>query len=228
MMNKYLEKRYVAIEGEPVLSGRFTYLRDVGPTPAILMAHGLVSSSEEFGQWPDLFGERGIASLAFDFRGHGLSGGERTMHQADEHLEDLRRAWYFLASQDQVDSSKIILMGHSLGTVPLLRLLGAHPDRFLGAILMAPPSQASEAIPVVQKMAYQAAYQVAEGIHRLTKWHLHVPYPYDYPDLFADPEAARQARDRRIANAVGRGIAGKRAWVPGCKGEPRMSDVEDT
>jgi pimeloyl-ACP methyl ester carboxylesterase len=45
--------------------------------PGIIFAHGLLSSHEEFGEYPARFCDRGYLVLAIDFRGHGASDGMR-------------------------------------------------------------------------------------------------------------------------------------------------------
>lgn len=57
----------------------------------------------------------GYACLAFDYRGHGYSEGERGRLVPQEQVEDVRSAVSFLAAQPEVDAARIGLVGWALG-----------------------------------------------------------------------------------------------------------------
>ncbi|MEB3298079.1 MAG: alpha/beta fold hydrolase [Candidatus Sericytochromatia bacterium] len=188
-----LSHRPLAIPGEPILSAAYHRPKGDGPFPGVILVHGLLSAKEEYAGLGLAFAERGIAALSFDFRGHGASAGVRSLVVGDQQLDDLDRALALLEAQGEVDSRRILLVGHSLGTVPVLRMLSAQPERFAGAILMAPPSIPAKTQSLPMRAFYRAAYRAARVVHDLSGQHVHVPYPYAYRDLFVDPSARRRA-----------------------------------
>lgn len=58
---------------------------------------------------------KGFACLRFDFRGSGDSAGEFSEITVSSEIEDARTALAFVRSQDQIDRSRIGLVGMSLG-----------------------------------------------------------------------------------------------------------------
>lgn len=59
--------------------------------------------------------KRGYAVLAFDYRGFGLSEGERGRLVPQEWVEDLRAAVDRVSAHEQLDSSRVALLGWGLG-----------------------------------------------------------------------------------------------------------------
>ena len=66
------------------------------PHPAIIFAHGLLSTHDEFGDYPMKFCARGYLVLAIDFRGHGASDGLRGLISSARNVQDLRHALDFI------------------------------------------------------------------------------------------------------------------------------------
>jgi len=87
-----------------------------GPLPAVVVASGYTGLKDIH---PARFGRAlapaGYAVLAFDFRGHGYSEGERGRLIPQEQVEDVRAAVSFLAEQPEVDEDRIGLLGWALG-----------------------------------------------------------------------------------------------------------------
>lgn len=63
--------------------------------------------------------ERGMVALRFDFRGVGRSGG--SFGEGLGEVEDVAGAIEFLAQRDEVDESRVYLMGYSFGASVGLR-----------------------------------------------------------------------------------------------------------
>jgi dienelactone hydrolase len=85
------------------------------PFPGVVMLHGAGHGERDFQRTiAERFAEEGVASLIFDRRGHGDSGGPRDM---DLFVlgHDAAAAWRFLAQQPEVDPSRIGLWGYSHG-----------------------------------------------------------------------------------------------------------------
>ncbi len=88
-----------------------------GPFPIVVMAHGF-SATREDGLQPfaEAFAAQGIASLAFDYRGFGDSGGwERQVIDVKRELEDVASALDFSRRLDGIDPGKVCLWGTSFG-----------------------------------------------------------------------------------------------------------------
>lgn len=188
-----LSSRPLAVPGDPILSAAYHRPRGDGPFPGVVLVHGLLSAKEEYADLGHAFAQRGVAALSFDFRGHGASAGTRSLVVGDQQLDDLDRALGLLETQGDVDPGRLMLVGHSLGTVSVLRMLAAHPGRFAGAILLAPPSVPAKTQSPPMRAIYRTAYQAAKVVHDWSGQHVHVPYPYSYRDLFTDPSARRRA-----------------------------------
>jgi alpha-beta hydrolase superfamily lysophospholipase len=186
----------LVLPGDPPLGARL-YMPPGGRVlGGAVLAHGLASCQEEYGDLAERLAQSGIAALAFDFRGHGASGGERGLSTQEGHDADLARAVDELSAQSAAISANLFLIGHSVGTASVVRLLGTQPGRFAGAILLAPVAVPGEAVAAPMRLVYEGLFNVAKGIHGAIGFHVHVPYQFDYPHLFADPEAARKAAEK--------------------------------
>lgn len=166
-----------------------------GPVPAIVLAHGYLALKEEFMDFPERLRQAGYAVLTFDFRGHGESAGERGYYTAESHLEDLSRAVAAAKADPRIDSSRLFLLGFSVGNFATLRMLAERGVDFLGGIAVAPPAQLKQVAKPIEFVLYEAAYRsVARPLHQLFGFHLRVPYQFKIEDCFQSPEAAARAK----------------------------------
>jgi pimeloyl-ACP methyl ester carboxylesterase len=83
--------------------------------------------------------EHGVASLRFDKRGIGESGGEFVSTGFDRETEDAASAVLALRARDGVDPARITVVGHSVGATIAIRL-AARYDWIAGAVLLAAPA----------------------------------------------------------------------------------------
>lgn len=82
-----------------------------GPWPGLVICHGLASRKERHADFAAFVAAQGLATLAFDLRGHGESEGKfdgRALH-------DVHAALAYLAGRPEVDGSRLALRGSSLG-----------------------------------------------------------------------------------------------------------------
>lgn len=79
--------------------------------PAVVLVHGLGSGQQAMGGAARDLAKKGIVSLTFDQRGHGRSSGAYT----GDSSADVRAAARFMAERDDVDASRIGIVGHSSG-----------------------------------------------------------------------------------------------------------------
>ena len=93
--------------------------------------------------------EEGIASFRFDKRGVGSSEGDASFASRDDLIDDVRAALVALRAQPQVDSSKIILVGHSEGAY-LAPILAVEDPTVAGLVLLAGAARALDEITLWQ------------------------------------------------------------------------------
>ena len=82
-----------------------------GPVPAAVLCHGLGGSRKVMEPGATLLVNKGIATIIFDLRGHGISKGSLD----GAFFEDVIDAWETLTALPEVDKSRVALIGHSLG-----------------------------------------------------------------------------------------------------------------
>jgi alpha-beta hydrolase superfamily lysophospholipase len=125
---------------------------NVSPVARMLIFHGYGDHSGRFAHFKRWLAARGVASDAFDFRGHGCSGGKRGfVRKWDEYLDDVQA---ILAASRPVWASEglaglpLFVLGHSHGGL-ILAAAGIRgilkPDEVTGCIMSAPylrPAQA--------------------------------------------------------------------------------------
>ncbi len=83
------------------------------PAPGAVLCHGFGGAHRAMRASAQIMASQGIATLIFDFRGHGSSGGTVDGRM----VEDVVDAWDFLSSLPEVDNSRMGLIGHSLGAM---------------------------------------------------------------------------------------------------------------
>lgn len=124
------------------LSATLTLPEGDGPFPAVLMLHGLGSSRDEvggiFADSARMLAENGIASLRFDFRGFGQSGGNTGAFTLDRQNEDALIALNALAETAKVDPQRIGVTGFSFGASAAIELAAARPDMVRSVVALAP------------------------------------------------------------------------------------------
>lgn len=99
--------------GEIKLMGKIILPNVEHPVPGAILCHGLGASYQDVEPSARIMASQGIASLIFDFHGHGRSGGVFNGNM----VEDVIDAWHFLSSFPEVDKKRIALIGHSMGSV---------------------------------------------------------------------------------------------------------------
>jgi pimeloyl-ACP methyl ester carboxylesterase len=101
-----------------------------GPHPAVVLAHGLgATHGMMLAQYEQRFAAAGLATLAFDYRHTGESGGTpRQRITMRRHLQDVNAAHAFLAARPQIDPQRVGLWGTSLGAMHVLRAAAENPN----------------------------------------------------------------------------------------------------
>lgn len=110
-----------------------------GKTPLVILCHGFGGNGGGplFEGIADALQEEGVASLRFDFNGHGQSEGEFQDMTVPNEIEDLKRVIEWAKAQPWVGD--ISLMGHSQGGVVAGMTAGELGDKEIKSlVLMAP------------------------------------------------------------------------------------------
>ena len=90
------------------------------PVPGVVLCHGFGSAYRVMEPCARTMAAQGIATLIFDFRGHGSSEGA-----ADgKMVEDVVDAWSLLSQIPEVASNRMGLVGHSLGAMSIIMAAG--------------------------------------------------------------------------------------------------------
>jgi len=94
--------------------------------PAVVIVHGLGDSLESYVDRADVLARRGHTVLLVDLRAHGASEGRYTTLGGHER-EDVRAAMDALRKEGRAREG-LVLMGHSMGSVAVLRAAAGQPD----------------------------------------------------------------------------------------------------
>lgn len=110
-----------------------------GPHPVVVLAHGFgANHTMSLAQYEHHFAGAGIATLAFDYRHTGDSGGlPRQRLSLRSHRRDIRAAIDFARSRIDLDSTRIALWGTSLGAMHALKVAAGRHD--LAAVVVQCP-----------------------------------------------------------------------------------------
>jgi len=101
-----------------------------GPHPGLVLVHGFgANHTMSLEQYERHFSQAGIATLAFDYRGLGASGGfPRQRLSLRRHRQDVVAAFEFLAGLPDIDAGRVGLWGTSLGAMHALKVAAARDD----------------------------------------------------------------------------------------------------
>lgn len=99
-----------------------------GPHPAVALLHGFtgtrIESHRLFVKTARAMADRGLIALRFDFRGSGESEGDFVEMTVEGEISDARQALNYLETRPEIDSSRLGLLGLSLGGVVAACLAG--------------------------------------------------------------------------------------------------------
>jgi dipeptidyl aminopeptidase/acylaminoacyl peptidase len=143
--------RFTTADGIP-LEGWYIPPRAEAAGAVVVLVHGLAANRTALLDQARLAVDAGYGALLFDLRNHGSSGGSQTTLGYSE-PEDVLAAVAFLQARDEVDPTRIVLVGESLGGASVLRAAARLPD----------------IAGVVAQAAYSSIEDnIAEGVQRIT------------------------------------------------------------
>lgn len=102
---------------EGTLHGEILLPNGEGPFPGVVLCHGMASGHLAMKPSAQKLVRRGIATLTFDFRGHGKSEGFLDGDLA----EDVIAATKFLRCHDKVNPECVAIVGHSMGAMAAIQ-----------------------------------------------------------------------------------------------------------
>ncbi|MFD2035421.1 alpha/beta hydrolase [Belliella marina] len=101
---------------------------------AILILHGFTAHSGAYDMVGIPFSESGYTTFGLDYRGHGLSGGNRGDTPGKKRwISDLAEAVVFIK---ELGYSEVVVLGHSLGVAASFTVANAVPYEIAGLVLL--------------------------------------------------------------------------------------------
>lgn len=101
---------------------------------AVLIFHGFTAHSGAYAMAGIPISAGGYTAFGLDYRGHGLSGGNRGDSKSKERwIADLAESVKYVRS---LGFSKVIVLGHSLGVASAVCAVNAVPDQIAGLVLL--------------------------------------------------------------------------------------------
>ena len=104
----------------------------------VVLCHGFGGNKDAkmFELLADSLANHGIASIRFDFNGHGESEGDFVEMTVPNEIEDAKKVYEYVRDMRYVN--KVAILGHSQGGVVASMTAGELPDDFAAVVLMAP------------------------------------------------------------------------------------------
>ncbi|MFD2521783.1 alpha/beta hydrolase [Emticicia soli] len=130
---------------------------------AVLIFHGITAYSGPYEMAGKPISAGGYTTFGVDYRGHGLSGGNRGDNPGkDRWIADLAESVKFVKT---LGFSKVIVLGHSLGVASAICAANAVPDDIAGLILLSGAYEGRKGVQA-QPTFFQKAKIVASSIVR--------------------------------------------------------------
>ena len=137
---------------------------------AVLIFHGITAYSGPYEMAGKPISAGGYTTFGLDYRGHGLSGGNRGDSPGkDRWITDLAESIKYIKT---LGFSRVVILGHSLGVASAICAANAVPDEIAGVILLsgayegrkglsAPPSLYDKA-RIISSSIFRPSYQAIE------------------------------------------------------------------
>lgn len=124
------------------------------PVPGAILTHGFGADHRIMEDSAMLLVKKGVAAIIFDLRGHGRSEGVLD----DGYYEDVEDAWQTLIGFKEVDSTRIALIGHSLGAMSSI-LAARKIKRPRAIVALSCPTEVSPRIFCISSRRFYAIMQ---------------------------------------------------------------------
>ncbi len=111
---------------------------------AILMLHGITAYSGAYAMAGIPFAENGYTTFGLDYRGHGLSSGNRGDTPGTERwITDMAETVAYIK---KLGFSEVVVLGHSLGVAAAFSVANAIPKEIAGLVLLSGAYEGREGI----------------------------------------------------------------------------------
>lgn len=154
----------IAPTATPTIGGLYaeTFAPPTPPRGVVVITHGYAEHCGRYREVAHVIVNAGWAALSYDVRGHGRSPGERGyIDRFETYLNDLA-AMLAAARKLAPDDARVILLGHSHGSLITLRALaGDHPPTIAAAIVSSPYLALKLEVPGYKKVLARIASRVA-------------------------------------------------------------------
>jgi pimeloyl-ACP methyl ester carboxylesterase len=129
-----LVSRSIVVDG---LQMRYLAAEGAVDAPGVVIAHGFSGSKELMLGFGYALARAGYGALLFDFAGHGSSSG-RLDREGGSLAADVATATRVLQEQQEVDPSKIALLGHSMGSGAVMSAGIDHAEDYRAVVAVSP------------------------------------------------------------------------------------------
>ena len=131
---------------------------------AVLIYHGITAYSGAYDNAGKTLAAGGYTTFGLDYRGHGLSGGNRADSPGKARFTaDLEESIKYIKG---LGFPKVIVMGHSLGVVSAITVANAAPKELAGLILLSAAYERRKEAEVVPPTPFQKATIIASSVLR--------------------------------------------------------------
>lgn len=119
-------------EGVPVL---FVAPSNAEKIPGVLIAHGYAGSKQLMLGYAHVLAHAGYAVMLWDFDSHGANAKPLEQGSLEQNLNTAYKAF---VEQPEVDSSRLALLGHSMGSGAVMSAAIRHINRFAATVAVSP------------------------------------------------------------------------------------------
>jgi alpha-beta hydrolase superfamily lysophospholipase len=133
----------------------------------LIVTHGIAEHSDCYQKFAEDMAKNNWTVMAWDLRGHGRSEGKRGyVNRFQDFCDDLDAAIKYVKSQQLYKNLPLILFGHSMGGLILLKTLLNHSPSGIAAIALSSPALGlTLAVP---KLKEKAAVLLSEWLPKIT------------------------------------------------------------
>lgn len=103
--------------------------------PGVLIAHGFAGSKQLMQGYAYTFARAGYGTLLWDFKGHGANSASLDFSGLQS---DFNSALAAIKEQPEIDSSKLAVLGHSMGSGAVMSAAISLPQEFQATIAISP------------------------------------------------------------------------------------------
>ncbi|MEZ4850316.1 MAG: alpha/beta fold hydrolase [Bacteroidia bacterium] len=139
---------------------------------AVLILHGVTAHSGAYQTAGKIIANGGYTTFGIDYRGHGLSGGNRADYSGkDRWIADLSETVHFIK---ELGYSKVIIMGHSLGVGAAIYTAKNIPEEIVGLMLLSGAYEGRKGVreePSLFQKAQILASSVVRPSHQVVEYY---------------------------------------------------------